>query len=84
MMTATQDVLYKSTSYLYLHLYKCIADMYFVFVAELINCTDLCVRMLDVNYILCTAGHWVGDPCEFTPLSVHVMPMTEYLSLIHI
>ena len=24
------------------------------------------------------AGHWVGDPCEFTPLSVHVMPMTQY------
>jgi len=30
--------------------------------------------------MFCT-GHWVGDPCEFTSLSVHVMPVTEYKKL---
>ena len=33
--------------------------------------------------MLC-AGHWIGDPCEFTSLSVHVMPVTEYKELIEI
>ena len=27
------------------------------------------------------AGHWVGDPCEFTSLSLHVLPMTDYKKL---
>jgi len=26
-------------------------------------------------------GHWVGDPCEFTSLSLHVLPLTEYKEL---
>jgi len=27
------------------------------------------------------AGHWVGDPCEFTSLSLHVLPLTEFKEL---
>jgi len=27
------------------------------------------------------AGHWIGDPCEFTSLSFHMMPLTEYKEL---
>jgi len=30
---------------------------------------------------LCSVGHWVGDPCEFTSLSLHVLPLTEYKEL---
>jgi len=29
-------------------------------------------------HLLCSVGHWVGDPCEFTSLSLHVLPLTEY------
>ena len=25
-------------------------------------------------HFMSLTGHWIGDPCEFCPLSLHVMP----------
>jgi len=37
--------------------------------------------MFNRAVIVFCVGHWVGDPCEFTSLSLHVLPLTEYKEL---